>query len=141
MAGSSTLHVLHQSLNQLKTSKVEIILIVSLCKQNMFIILSIIKLMQNELFRELYDEAKGHEKNVSLNQLVAGSKEFVIYRFINSIRLIIYLIASFLIASKKLHQETNFYVILTKMLNELTKWFEYGTKKLSKSLFIIYRFI
>jgi hypothetical protein len=35
--------------------------------------------MQNELFRELYDEAKGHEKNVSLNQLVAGSKEFVIY--------------------------------------------------------------
>lgn len=33
MAASSTLHVLHQSLNQLKTSKVEIIFIVSLCKQ------------------------------------------------------------------------------------------------------------
>ena len=82
MAGSSTLHVLHQSLNQLKTSKVEIILIVSLCKQknvDYLIYTRLLKLMQNELFRELYDEAKGHEKNVSLNQLVAGSKEFVIY--------------------------------------------------------------
>ncbi|CAF0712380.1 unnamed protein product [Brachionus calyciflorus] len=69
----TTLQYLHQNLYQLKHSR----------------------LMENEVFKELYYEAKGHEKHANLNNLTSRSK------------------------NDKLYQETNFYLILTKMLNEL----------------------
>lgn len=98
--------------------------------------------MQNELFRELYDEAKGHEKNVSLNQLVAGSKEFVIYWFIISIRLIIYSIVFFKSKVKNYIKRQISTLYLQKCSMNSPNGLNIEHKNLdSKSLFIIYRFI
>ena len=37
----------------------------------------ILKLMENDRFRELYDEAKGYEKQANLTQLVNRSKGYL----------------------------------------------------------------
>ncbi len=75
--------------------------------------------MGNEIFRELYDEARGHETIVNLNNLTTGAKKLNVfplffrtfYKYSNIL---------FLFRDEKLTQETNFYLILAKMLNELS---------------------
>ena len=37
--------------------------------------------MNNELFRDLYDEAKVHEKNANLSKLVSHEKKYKLLNF------------------------------------------------------------
>ncbi|RNA14250.1 Structure-specific endonuclease subunit SLX4 [Brachionus plicatilis] len=88
----TSLQFLHQNLYQLRDSK----------------------LLENEMFKELYYEAKGHEKQANLTNLASRSK------------------------NDKITQETNFYLILTNMLSEL-KEIEPNSYEFKKKLEKIYK--
>ena len=74
--------------------------------------------MENEKFKELYEEAKIHEKQANLSSLITRNKKYfatlMIYITLNW-----YYFNENKIKSDLMMQETNFYLILTKMLAEL----------------------
>ena len=79
MSTSSSLQYLHQNLHQLKYSKVDLIIFLykqkaNLISKNKFASFTF-KLMENRRFKQLYEEAKGHEKHANLTNLSTRVKK------------------------------------------------------------------